>query len=604
MDRATIPLDRAAPAVSPGDAQPAGATREEMLLELIGLHAAMLRLKPAMQAALILGMGLTVGGRAPGHAFISWAVLTMLVELGRAWYAHRLIPRLPHIDAKRVYRQMVAMALLSGATQGLAGVLMFPVLSIEDQAILAVIQMAVAASGAATSMSSRTIVGVFSVAVVIPTALSWGLQHPQQLVGLLVLCSLYCALLVVVAIHAERLLLRSLNIRHERDKMVRDLERSNAVVRQAMARAEESAQARARVLASASHDLRQPLHALSIYSAILAARPTPETLKEVGQNIDQIVRSLGSLLTGLLDISKLSAGNYVSHKQVFSLDELLDGLCSEHANAATAKQLVLRRHLRPVAVFSDAMAVTRIARNLLDNALKYTDAGEVCVSCGADGIDGRDGFITVSDTGKGIRLVEQERVFEEFYQIDNPGRDRSRGVGLGLAIVQRLADLIGATIALNSAPGVGTSFTLRLPAAVTHPAQRVVPARVEPAAGLAGLRVMLIDDEDDILKSMTTLLKLWQMRVCTASDGGEAHALMLADGAPDLLVADLRLRAGDHGARLAEQLQARHGRMAVLIITGDTSSEALREAEAAYPVLQKPITAEALHASILKLLGR
>ncbi len=156
---------------------------------------------------------------------------------------------------------------------------------------------------------------------------------------------LYTGVLVLVAADNEKLVLRSIIIRHERDRVVKDLEQRNADVRDAMTKAEQSAQARARVLAAASHDLRQPLHALSVYSAILAANPTPDTLREVGHDIDQIVRSLGSLLGGLLDLSRLSTGYYVPDKKVFSLDEIVNSLCGELQLMAVAKQLTLRRIL-------------------------------------------------------------------------------------------------------------------------------------------------------------------------------------------------------------------------------------------------------------------
>ena len=276
---------------------------------------------------------------------------------------------------------------------------------------------------------------------------------------------LYCVVLILVTADGEKLLLRSVIIRHERDRLVRDLERRNADVRVAMTEAEQSAQARARVLAAASHDLRQPLHALSVYSAVLAAKPAPDLLSEVSQNIDQIVRALGNLLNGLLDLSRLSAGNYVPDKQNLALEKLLAGLCTEYLQPAALKGLALRQDLAPVRVLGDSVAIGRIARNLIDNAIKYTEQGEVRVATwlrirGSTAI----AFLSVADTGRGIPASEQARIFEEFYQLDNPGRDRSKGVGLGLAIVQRLCELTGATISVESELGRGTCFRLTMPA--------------------------------------------------------------------------------------------------------------------------------------------
>ena len=214
------------------------------------------------------------------------------------------------------------------------------------------------------------------------------------------------------------------------------------------------AQARARVLAAASHDLRQPLHALSVYSAVLASKPAPDLLNEVSANIDQIVRSLGNLLNGLLDLSRLSAGYYVPEHQEVDLERLIAGVCNEFQHPAGQKSLAVIQELDPVRVLGDPVAIGRITRNLIDNAIKYTEQGNVRVALHTElAGDASLAVLTVTDTGKGIPASEHSRIFEEFYQLDNPGRDRSRGVGLGLAIVQRLCELIGAQISVVSVVG-------------------------------------------------------------------------------------------------------------------------------------------------------
>jgi signal transduction histidine kinase len=173
--------------------------------------------------------------------------------------------------------------------------------------------------------------------------------------------------------------MRSVEIRHERDSLVRDLERKNDEVLNAVAGAEKSAQARARVLAAASHDLRQPLHALAIYSAVLSANPPADTIKELAFSIDQIVRSLGSLLHGLLDLSSLSTGHFVPQRRRMLLDNVVGSICAEYERAAIDKGLKLVQRLQPVSLVSDPVVIGRIVRNLLDNAIKYTDEGEVTV---------------------------------------------------------------------------------------------------------------------------------------------------------------------------------------------------------------------------------
>jgi signal transduction histidine kinase len=416
-----------------------------------------------------------------------------------------------------------------------------------------------------------------------------------------VLTTLLCTVLILVAADGDKLLLRSILIRHDRDRLVRDLEQRNADVRAAMELAEQSAQARARVLAAASHDLRQPLHALSVYSAVLAARPSPDTLSEVSHNIDQIVRALGNLLNGLLDLSRLSAGYYVPERHAVSLDTLVSGVCAEYRSPAAQKGLVITEELTPVRLMGDPVAIGRIIRNLMDNAVKYTDAGAIRVGIQVQ-LRGGDTWaaISVCDTGRGIPAAEQRRVFEEFYQLDNPGRDRSKGVGLGLAIVQRLCELIGADVTLESKVGDGTCFRLALPvvAPVAAPHKEAAVAAAE--SSLISKRVYVVDDERDILTSMRTLLTLWGIDVATAGTPDEATRLFDTQGPPNLMIVDLRLGAQEHGADLAWRLQQVYGTFPILIITGETSSDALLQAnEKNYTLLQKPIAPEVLRSAIV-----
>ena len=580
---------------APAAPETSGPRQREVLIELVTLHARVLRRMPLVQLLLVSGLALVFVDKVTPQVFAAWAVPALGIETLRAIVAAWVLRRLESIDPVRVHRWFVAMAACAGAADGLAGVLFLPRINVIDQAWLGVVLFAIPAAGVAVSMSSRYILGAFALAIIVPASITWGLLHPEHR-SVIPLGLLYSGLLILVAAESERLLMRAVLIRQERDRVVRDLERSNAEVRAARIRAEDAAQARARVLAAASHDLRQPLHALSIYSAILAANPSPATLREVGENIDQIVRSLGHLLGGLLDLSRLSTGYLNPEQRVFALDAECARICAEFDSLARAKGLILRTSLPGTPVCGDQMIVGRIARNLIDNAIKYTDAGEISLTLSrADGHT----LLSVADTGKGIAQEEQQRVFEEFYQIDNPGRDRSKGVGLGLALVQRMAELIGATISLRSQPGRGSCFTLALPDALPDGGQASLPTSAPLAPIPAGTRIYVVDDEQDILVSTRTLLTLWGARVETANCVPDTMALFERLGPPALLIADLQLGGPEHGTTMARRLRAAWGEFPVLITTGETSSEALREtSEAGYPLLHKPITAERLREMI------
>jgi len=582
----------------------ARALRPAVLNELVGLHARVLRRMPVVQFFVVLGLGALVYPFLPLNLFLGWSALTLSVECLRAlmaiWFLRQVATE-QRLNVRWMHGVFVALAVLAGGAVGLGATRFLPHLPIERQAVLSIVLYAMPAAGVAVSVASKEILAAYSAAILLPAAFTWARLFPDEL-SVLGLTLVFLVFLISIASDGERLLLRSVRIRQERDRVVIALERSNAEVREAMHRAEQLAQTRARVLAAASHDLRQPLHALSIYSAILSTEPDPESLRDVGHNIDQLVRSLGSLLNGLLDLSRLSVGAYLVERKAFQLDELALEVCREFDAAAAAKGLALLRDFAPVGLQGDRLVMARIVRNLLDNAIKYTDVGEVRVTTRGEG--GR-AVLSVADTGRGIAKHEQTRVFEEFYQVDNPGRDRSKGVGLGLAIVQRLAELIGASIQIESTVGQGSRFTMELSGLLESPSvfsavhAATTTEAHSPWLPAAGLRVVVVDDERDILHSMRGLLRLWRLEVHTAASPREADALLLQTGAPDLLIADLRLGAGEHGAELASRLQRRHGPFPVLIITGETASGALQEAAAAgFALLHKPITPEQLRDAI------
>ena len=579
----------------------------EVLIELLGLHAQAMRRMPWVQTWIVVGLGLFIFVHVNHWLFLGWGLLTIGIEFGRSRFAAGVLRRDLSVDPYGIHRQFVALAAVAGAGIAVGAVLFLPKVPIWDQALFGATLLAIPSAGVAVSQSSRYIVAAYSIAILGPGGAVWCLLYPSQALGGSVLIGLMLTVLILVATDGEKLLRRSVNIRHERDRLVRDLEQRNADVRSAMtevqsamAQAEQSAQARARVLAAASHDLRQPLHALSVYSAVLASKPAPELLNEVSGNIDQIVRSLGNLLNGLLDLSRLSSGYYVPEHEAVDLGTVITGVCAEFQHAAAQKSLSLLQELEPARVLGDPVAIGRIARNLIDNAIKYTDQGTVRITLRTELPGGeRRAVLTVSDSGKGIPISEHSRIFEEFYQLDNPGRDRSRGVGLGLAIVQRLCELIGATITIESTVGEGTSFRVGLPALLGA----AVPADPSPAqpvnAALKGTRIYVVDDEIDILKSMQALLGVWGIEALTADSSAAAERIFEQYGCPDLMIVDLRLGGNEHGAQLADRLRSRYGSFPVLIITGETASEALRQAnESGYTLLQKPIAPEVLRRAI------
>jgi signal transduction histidine kinase/CheY-like chemotaxis protein len=480
-----------------------------------------------------------------------------------------------------------------------SGALFLQHLPVIDQALLGIIMYVLPAAGVAVSQSSRYMIGAYAAAILIPSSTAWITLHPTHLLPGVWLALVYWLFLLMVAADGEQLLLRSVEIRHERDGFVRELERKNIEVLDAVARAEKFAQSRARVLAAASHDLRQPLHALAVYSAVLSANPPADTVQELASSIDQIVRSLGSLLHGLLDLSSLSTGHFLPQRRRMLLDKVVASICAEYERAALDKGLRLVQRLRPIGLVSDPVVIGRIVRNLLDNAVKYTDTGEITVDVRLEQAVPPFAILTVTDTGRGIPAAEQTRVFEEFYQLDNPGRDRMKGVGLGLAIVQRLCEALGASIHLQSAPGGGSIFAVHLPDIVESPE---VSSSERPAVLfelVAGRCVYVVDDDADVVRSTAQLLRVWGAQVRVPDSVETVDQLFAAHGAPDLLITDLRLGRSENGALLAERMRRLYGDFPVVVMTGDVGTDLTADLhDGGFKVAFKPITSEALQAAI------
>lgn len=362
-------------------------------------------------------------------------------------------------------------------------------------------------------------------------------------------------------------------------------------------RAEEASLSKSRFLALASHDLRQPIHALGLFIGALRPRRMDREAQQLVDHIAGSVRALDDLFAALLDISKLDAGVVQPHFQSIALGPLLGRLGRDYRAEAEDKGVLLEVVDSTLTVFSDPVLFERVVRNLLANAVRHTAHGRVLI-----GVRRGGGLrLAIYDTGPGIVAAEQERIFEEFYQINNPERDRSKGLGLGLAIVRRITALIDAPLALTSRVGVGSCFALPLVAAAEYP----VPAEpgiveVTRASGL----ILVIDDEASIQAAMTSLLTSWGYRVVVAGSLAEMQAQLAAiDERPRLLICDRRLRDGVDGVEVIAALREEFGvGLPVMLITGDTAPDRIGSAQASgFVLLHKPVQSGRLRAAIAAL---
>ena len=396
----------------------------------------------------------------------------------------------------------------------------------------------------------------------------------------------------------------SIQIRFENAELILELQIQKANAEKAKARAEQADLAKSRFLAAASHDLRQPLHALSLFSATLRELELDVKQRSVVEQIYRNIDSLEALFDELLDISKLDAGYIRASIVDFPIQNVLDVLHTRYGPLAHAKALDFRVKSCACTVRSDAALLERVLGNLVANAIRYTRTGGVLVGCRKRG---QQLVISVWDTGIGIAQAQHERIYEEFFQLGNPERDRKNGLGLGLPIAKRMAHLLGTEIELNSELGRGSRFQIRVALGDSAAVARPAPELSVSGDALTGRCVVVIDDEPTIREGMHELLSQWGCTSVEAATAPEAIARLEAAGlAPELVLADYRLTDNAVGSDIVLRLRQRFGsELPALLITGDTAPERLREAkQSGLHILHKPVRPAQLRALCNYLLTR
>jgi signal transduction histidine kinase len=363
--------------------------------------------------------------------------------------------------------------------------------------------------------------------------------------------------------------------------------------------AEQATKAKSRFIAAASHDLRQPLHAIGLFTATLERRTRGAELQQVVDDLAQAVAAMERLFDSLLDISKLDAGTLTAEDRAFRLEPLFAQIEAEYLDAAKQKELRLRIRPTSLVAFTDEVLLHRLLTNLVANAIRYTDRGTVMVCARRRGSNIR---LEVRDSGIGIAPDEQDDIFQEFYQVANPARDRRLGLGLGLAIVARLAQLLHTRVAVRSAPGRGSTFAVSVRASDASTLPDVVVAP-EPGIGAPHdtLAVLVIDDDPLVLAGSESLLEDLGCDVTTVSDeAGAREALARLGERPVLVLCDLWLARGCNGIELLGSLTAlTRASVSGILISGDTRPETIRAAKAAgYSLLHKPVSPAKLRAVV------
>ena len=463
-----------------------------------------------------------------------------------------------------------------------------------DQHLLVLLVTATIASGAVAAYGSY--LPAFY-ALLFPAIVPYGIAsaggHGPFDHAIAMLVPIYIVAIVALAERISANFLETLRLRFENLDLVQELRIQKEV-------AEQANVAKSSFLAAASHDLRQPVHALGMFVGALQGHAMNDEMRSLVEHIGSSVNAMDGLFNSLLDISRLDAGIVDTHIESFPIQPLLARVCRDYAAESQAKGLRLVLHHCSAIVRTDPVLIERILRNLVSNAVRYTDRGRVVVGCRRqNGLS-----IEVWDTGRGIPLEKQKQVFQEFYQLSNTERDRTKGLGLGLAIVDRLATLLDCRLALRSELGKGSVFKIGIQLADKQ-LHWAAPASEAPESAMPRGLILVVDDEAAIQQAMQSLLSSWGHDVIVAgSCAGMLERIATCSVRPDLIVCDYRLRDGEDGIAVVERLRSEYNEdIPAVLITGDTAPDRLKDAqESSLVLLHKPVANSKLRAAIGNLM--
>jgi len=369
--------------------------------------------------------------------------------------------------------------------------------------------------------------------------------------------------------------------------------------------AEAAVLSKSRFLAAASHDLRQPLHALSLLVEALKERVRGEEARHLVDNIEASTGAMQNLLNSLLDLSRLEAGVVEARPECLPVMQVLEQIEQQFAPMAAEKGIKLRVHRSKLWIYHDPALLVRIISNLVSNALRYTERGGVLV--GFRRVQADWVRLEVRDTGQGIPAQYHDRIFEEYFQLENPERHRDKGLGLGLAIVSRLSQLLGGHVEVRSQTGHGSCFRLGIPRCPA-PSTAIQVSAPQPAytLPLQDALVAVIDDDQAILEAMVAMFDQWGIPLAAGEDAEQVRGDLKELGrTPSVILSDYRLREGRTGIEAIALLRATFGAtIPAALLTGDTATDTIASIDASgLPILHKPFKPAKLRAFLAHLMA-
>jgi signal transduction histidine kinase/CheY-like chemotaxis protein len=557
----------------------------------------------ASAAAFVVSLGfwLIMFWQTGHRGALVWAAILHATQLVRFLGNRRYLATPPEQrNALRAGNWYCNVLFLNATAWGLAPWMFFPKGDLPMTTLLMLVMLGMSSGGVASLAPYRRAIFSFTVPILLglASALLW--QRDVTLAFLAFCTMAYMWVTLKFGLQQHRLLTESMRTRYEKEDLAQRLAEQVRLV-------ERASLEKTRFFASASHDLRQPLHSLGLFGAALLSRLKTTPDEPIARNLMHCVDALETSFSSMLDVSKLDAGVVQPNPASMTVADMFRNLDTSFSRQAEAQGLSLRFKPGQKWLHCDAALLERLVGNLIHNALKFTESGGVVVLARsrADGVS-----VEIWDTGPGIAAPELLRVFDEFYQVGNQERDRSKGLGMGLAIVRRLAQLMGLPMEVQSRVGRGTVFKLLVPASTPQAQQAArVPSGMTSAGfrAMASMRVLVVDDEENVRVSTAAALTQYGLQVELADGRAQALDVALRLGPKlDAVISDFRLRDNDDGISLIAALRETLGRnVAALLVTGDTAPERVRQAQqSGLRVLYKPVKIHALVEELRVLIGQ
>jgi signal transduction histidine kinase/CheY-like chemotaxis protein len=530
---------------------------------------------------------------------LGWAVFTVGSKLvcwqhARHYLGRDLAPEAAH----RLVWQLVLLNALDGIAWGSLVWVTLDTSSLAGSTLVLAVIAGVSANAMALNSAVPAVFMAFALgeAVVVMSKLFLMPDVAFRVLGWIGF--LYFGNMLSQSLTIARLARRSISLRFENLELLEKLRLEADAAHAARIDSDAANKSKSKFLAAASHDLRQPIHALGLFLEVLSNSHLDKVQRDVLTNARSVLKTSSQMLDILLDFSRIEAGVIEAHPETFRLQVLLNKLETELAPQANAKGLLYRTRETRLLARSDPALVEMILRNLITNAIRYTDQGGVLVACR---LRANRVIVEVWDTGIGIDPDEHRIIFQEFLQLGNSERDHRKGLGLGLAIADGLARQLKHELSLASQLGRGSVFRLALPLGQgTEVVSTLESAPVSPPQ--LDMCVLVIEDDQAVREATLLLLKVWGCRAQAVESIEEALA-SARQSPPDVVITDYRLREQRTGTQAIDALRAELGEhLPAILITGDTDPERLRDVhDSATHILHKPISTHQLHTTLWSL---